>query len=308
MTRRDVLKTTGFSTFGLFIPGTLLLKTQEASKFSFCLNASTLRAQTQDVTKFIDIAARAGYDSIELWVTDIKTYLNENKSIKSLKKLISDNKISVANAIGFAPWMVDDDEQRNAGFKQMEEEMDLISGLGCRRIAAPAAGVQGNKPVDLFKAGERYRQLLELGRKTGVMPQLEFWGSGKVFYHLGQTLMVLAVADDSDGRILADVFHLYRGGSGFEGLKLVNGKVIEIFHMNDYPGTIPREQLADGDRVYPGDGIAPMHQIINDLNKMEGTKILSLELFNKNYWKQDPLLVAKTGINKMRELVRLSVS
>ena len=56
------------------------------------------------------------------------------------------------------------------------------------------------------------------------------------------------------------------------------------------------------DRVYPGDGAAPMNQILTDLKNMGGTKVLSLELFNETYWKHDPLLVAKTGLAKMKEL------
>ena len=34
-----------------------------------------------------------------------------------------------------------------------------------------------------------------------------------------------------------------------------------------------------------------------------GTKVLSLELFNKTYWAQDAMLVAKTGLQKMKSLV-----
>src|SRR5690606_26551699 len=103
-------------------------------------------------------------------------------------------------------------------------------------------------------------------------------------------------------RILPDVYHLFRGNSGFESLKMIGDNVIEVFHMNDYPGDIPREQMEDKDRVYPGDGIAPLKQIIADLKAMDGPKILSLELFNRDYWKQDPLEVAKTGLRKMQAL------
>jgi sugar phosphate isomerase/epimerase len=99
------------------------------------------------------------------------------------------------------------------------------------------------------------------------------------------------------------VFHLFRGGSGFNCLELVNGKVIEIIHMNDYPASKPAEEQTDSDRVYPGDGAAPLKQILQDLKNMGGTKVLSLELFNKTYWKQDALLVAKTGLQKMKQLV-----
>jgi 2-keto-myo-inositol isomerase len=115
--------------------------------------------------------------------------------------------------------------------------------------------------------------------------------------------MASAVANDPGVRILADVYHLYRGGSGFESLKMMDGSLIEIFHINDYPSTIPREQLEDKDRIYPGDGVAPLKQILTDLKNMKGEKILSLELFNREYWAQDPMLVAKTGLEKMKKSV-----
>jgi sugar phosphate isomerase/epimerase len=43
--------------------------------------------------------------------------------------------------------------------------------------------------------------------------------------------------------VLADVFHLYKGGSGFEGLRLLSGHAIQVIHLNDYPGN-PHEQAS----------------------------------------------------------------
>ena len=84
---------------------------------------------------------------------------------------------------------------------------------------------------------------------------------------------------------------------------MLKGEVIEVFHMNDYPASKAREEQGDSDRVYPGDGSAPIHQILTDLKNMGGEKVLSLELFNRVYWKEDPLQVAKTGLSKMKSLV-----
>jgi sugar phosphate isomerase/epimerase len=277
----------------------------QVNKFKLCLNTSTISGQKSGIEKYIDIAARAGYDYIELWIGDIKDYLTNGGSLQVLKKLLDDHKMPVANAIGFAPWMIPDDEKRNAGFKQMREEMEIVAALGCPRIAASSAGISDASEVDLFKIGERYAELLALGKQTGVTPQLEFWGASK-FFHIGQALMAAAAANSSGVRILADVYHLFRGNSGFESLKMIDGGVIEILHMNDYPGNIPREKQEDKDRVYPGDGVAPLKQILTDLNQMKGPKILSLELFNRTYWSQDPLLVAKTGLEKMRKAVQLA--
>ena len=41
--------------------------------------------------------------------------------------------------------------------------------------------------------------------------------------------------------------------------------MIEIFHINDYPGTKAREKQVDADRIYPGDGVAPLTEVLTTL-------------------------------------------
>ena len=301
LTRRNLFKTAGLATAAALLPQAGFAKSaKKDATFRFCLNTSTIRGQNPGLLKYLDIASEAGYDGVELWVQDVKQYLESGNSAQSLKKYIADRGLLVENAIGFAPWLVGPQ-----GFAQMKTEMEMMASIGCTRIAAPAFGVPYDQPLDLTDAGHKYKELIALGRQTGVMPILEFWGASKGLYNLGQAMMITAVANDPDVRILADVYHLFRGDSGFDSLKMLSGNVIELFHMNDYVATIPREQQKDSDRVYPGDGAAPMKQILTDLKNMGGVKILSLELFNETYWKQDPLLVAQTGLRKMKELVNI---
>jgi 2-keto-myo-inositol isomerase len=269
------------------------------SSFRYCLNTSTISGQKPGLLESIDIASEAGYDGIELWVRDIQAHLKEGHSAGSLKAFTEDRGIRIENAIGFAPWLAGG----MTGFHQMEEEMHMLAEAGCHRIAAPPAGLPSDEPLDLFMAGEKYAGLLALGRETGVMPQLEFWGASPVLWHLGQALMITAVTGDPDARILADVYHLFRGGSPFGALDMIAGSLIEIFHVNDYPGNKPRQEQTDTDRVYPGDGTAPLGRVLGSLEKMGGEKVLSLELFNHEYWKRDPLEVARTGLQKMKSLV-----
>jgi sugar phosphate isomerase/epimerase len=307
MNRRETFKALGLVAGAAALPQLGFSKeTKAVSDFKFCLNTSTISGQKLGLTKSIETAARAGFDSLELWVMDVKEYKKNGGSMPALKKLIEDNHLTVEDAIGFAPWMVDDDTQRAAGFAQMKEEMLLMAEIGCKRIAAPSGGVKPDKPLDLVKVGERYRKLLDLGRETGVKPLIEFWGGSPVFYQFGQALMACSAANDPDVNILPDVYHLFRGNSGFECLKMVQGHMIDVIHINDYPSNVPREQQNDGHRVYPGDGAAPYKQIMTDLANMGGTKVLSLELFNESYWKQDALTVCKTGLEKMKKVVALT--
>ena len=307
-TRREILKRLGMASAAALLPLSSFTAAgkDKGSRFVFCLNTSTIRGQGLGLVKSIEIAAEAGYEGVELWVSDVRAFLDQGNSVAELGKIIASNSLTVEGAIGFATWIVDEPEQHKKGLIEMEKDMNIMAELQCKRIAAPPSGYSGSE-LDFQKAGEHYRQVIELGRKTGVMPQLEFWGPSQALHHLGQAMYIAAAADDPDVRILADVYHLFRGGSGFGGLKMLNGSVLEIFHMNDYPGNISREELTDADRVYPGDGIAPMKEILSDLYKMGGTKVLSLELFNRGYWEEDALLVAKTGLQKMKYLVQSSI-
>jgi sugar phosphate isomerase/epimerase len=158
--------------------------------------------------------------------------------------------------------------------------------------------------MDLRKIAERYRTVLELGRQTRVVPQLEIWGGSKTLHTVSEAAFVAIEADHPDASILLDLFHLYKGGSGFNSLRMLNGNALGIFHMNDYPAQPPRETVTDADRVYPGDGVAPLDTVLRNLHAIGFRGPLSLELFNRRYWQQDPLTVARTGLEKLRAAVR----
>ncbi|AMQ55896.1 sugar phosphate isomerase/epimerase family protein [Algoriphagus sanaruensis] len=298
-TRRNLLKSLALLPLAATAQPSLAMESpKEATRFKFSLNTSTIRGQKLSLPQIIELAARSGYDGFEPWMMEIEGYLKEGKTLASLKKLASDAGLEFFDCIGFPTWMAQDEEKSKTGFTQMEKEMGILAELGCTRVAAPAIGTDA--PLDLLKAGERYKKLLELGRKTGVMPQLEFWGAFPSFFHLGQAMAVAAAADDKDAKILADVYHLFRGGSGFEGMKMLDGHAIDIFHMNDFPGDIPRTEQQDKDRVMPGDGAAPMQELSDTLKSKGGQLILSLELFNPTYYAMDAEVVIKEGLGKMK--------
>ena len=138
----------------------------------------------------------------------------------------------------------------------------------------------------------------------GVVPQVEVWGSSKNLHRLGQSMFVVIESGHPKACLLPDVYHTYKGGSNFHGFKTISRRTIQVFHLNDYPADPPRETIGDGDRVMPGDGIAPLTQILRDLLDNGSEAVLSLELFSRAYWEKDPLDVAKTGLAKMKAAVR----
>lgn len=273
----------------------------------YCLNTSTIRGQKLTLPQQIDVVGKAGYQGIEPWMRDIRQHVESGGKTKDLRTQLADHGLVVESAIGFANWIVDDDAKRVEGLEAMKRDMQLLSEIGGTRIAAPPVGATNQTDLNLLQAAERYRAILELGRVTGVTPQLELWGFSKSLSRLGELMYVAVEAGHPDACLLPDVYHIYKGGSPFTGLQLIAGPPIHVLHMNDYPD-IPRDKIADADRVYPGDGIAPIQQILSDMFNNGFRGVLSLELFNPDYWKRDPNDVARTGLEKMKSVVAASAA
>lgn len=275
-----------------------------AEPFGYCLNTSTIRGQKLSLVEEIDIAAKAGYHAIEPWMNEIHAFVEKGGSLRELRQRIADAGLTTESAIGFANWIVDDDAARAKGLEAARRDMEALRELGGRRIAAPPVGATNQTDLDLFKAAERYRKLLELGESLDVIPQLELWGFSKSLSRLGELAFVAAEAGHPRACVLPDIYHIHKGGSDFEGLKLLAGTAIHVFHINDYPAEPPRETIKDADRVYPGDGVAPLVPVIKALYATGFRGFFSLELFNPTYYQQDAALVARTGLEKIRQVVR----
>ena len=299
LSRRSLLKASGIAA-GM---STLSLDSTAAPKKSYkpelSLNMSTIMGQKLGYIREIEIAAAAGFRSCEIWMPTLEAYLKSGGILKEARKRADDLGMKIQNAIGFAQWIVDDEKVRTQGLEQMKREMDMLAQLGCPRTAAPPMGATKEPGLDLRKAAERYRVILELGAQMGVKPILEMWGHSKNLSKVSEVLFVAAEAGHPDARLLLDVFHIYKGESSVDALHIVGPDAVEVFHVNDYVKSIAPGQITDADRIYAGDGEAPIAQILKTLQP----EVISLELFNKTLYTQDPLTVAKNGLAKMQRIL-----
>ncbi|MDF1816266.1 MAG: sugar phosphate isomerase/epimerase [Verrucomicrobiales bacterium] len=271
--------------------------------FKFGLNMSTIRGQELNAAEEIDVAGKAGYDAIEPWFRKIYQYVEQGGSLKDLKKRIDDHGLTVESAIGFAPWIVNDPDKRKAGLEEAKRDMDTIAQLGGTRIAAPPAGSSAKDMVTLDDAAGRYRALLELGDEMGVTPQVEMWGGHPVIGTMEKAVYVAIASGHPKACFLGDVYHTYKGGSSFDSILMLGPEALQTYHMNDYPADPPRETIKDKDRVFPGDGIAPLDKILQNFDRVGARPVLSLELFNQSYWEMPADECAKKGLEKMKAAV-----
>src|SRR5690349_23612368 len=113
---------------------------KDTRPFRYCLNTATIRGQKLGIVKEIEIASQAGYDSIEPWVESIQNYVGSGGSLSDLRQRLMDSGLTMEDAISFSEWIADDPERRGKGLERARREMDMLSKIGAKRIAAPPAG------------------------------------------------------------------------------------------------------------------------------------------------------------------------
>ncbi len=265
--------------------------------FKTALNASTLFPFGLDIKQQVRVAAEAGFEGIEVWIKDLDAYVTHGGTMHHLRTYIADTGITVANAIAFFSWADSDAAVRATGLQQAEREMRMLAELGCPAIAAPPYGNVESTTLEVM--ADHFANLVDRAHKIGIEPYLEFWGRAKTLSRLSEAVFVALESRLPDVKILLDPFHMYTGGSDITNLAYLRGANIGIVHVNDYPAVPGRDQIGDNERVFPGEGIAPTHELARWLEQIGYHGYLSLELFRENYGGAGAIDVATRGLAAM---------
>jgi sugar phosphate isomerase/epimerase len=269
----------------------------------YCFNTSTIRNCGLAATEEIELAAAAGYDGIEFWVAEIDAHIERGGTLDSLKSVIDAAGMQVPNLIAFFQWANPDADVRKAALGEAVEVFETAKALGCPYVAAPPMGVTDRADIPIADLATYFSGLLDAVRGMGVTPLLEFWGMSKTLGSLNDALAVMRAVDSPEVVLLADVFHMAKAGDSYDLLGELEGSQLGLFHFNDFPGAPEIDAQTDADRVYPGDGAAPIADIVATLRGIGYAGMYSLELFNKGYEEAGAEAVTRTGIEKMRALL-----
>ena len=277
---------------------------QGARAGRFAMNASTLRGYNLTLLDQMKAMALSGFRGYEPWMKDVRA-AKADGTLGDVCRIARDSGVSFINGIAFGQWVNPDPKIRAAGLEETKSDMALLAEIGCPCIAASMFGMQkpGSPTLPLEAIAERYVAVLDLGKKMGVRPLLEYWGHSVNLFRLEDALEVVRLTGRDDAAVLADVYHTYRGGGSFDTYRKLTAKLLPVLHVNDYPSYPSREQLKDPDRVWPGDGNAPWRKIFSDLAAVGADPWLSIELFNPAYWRTYPGKTLAEGYAKLGAVV-----
>jgi len=253
--------------------------------------ATTMNA---DLETDIRAAAGAGYDLVELRSNKLYDYLETN-SVDDLKALLAETGIGVLsiNTLEHITWRSDEDY---AAIKAECAKLSEISAaIGCPYVlSVPGALRQGPKTdEETIETSVRVlNELADIAEPYGIKIGFEFLGeagNSVQTLDLGSKIVNL-VGRGSVGNVI-DTYHFYDGGSSYEAIDELDPKKLFIFHINGAED-LPKDQLNDSKRLYPGEGILPIKEIKEHLDKIGYDGPASVEIFRPEYWEQDPFEVA----------------
>lgn len=266
-------------------------------EFLYCLNTSTIRP-TPLMDK-IRIAAAVGYQAIEPWNDELTEYVNQGGTLADVKKAIADAGLKVVSVIALHNWITTEGAGYRAAMDECRRRMEQAAYLESPYIVASPP----REKVDLIRAAARFAELLKLGRQVGVTPSMEFLGFVDGVKTVSSAWAIASGAGDPQATVVADVFHMIRGGGSVDDLLELQGGRLAHFHINDVPASPPPLEQTDSDRVLPGDGIADLPRVLANLRSIGYRGPISLELFNPGLWQKDPTEVCREGLERVRRLV-----
>ncbi len=253
--------------------------------------ATTMHA---DLETDIKAASEAGYELLEIWAAKLREFLKD-KTTDDLKDLLEDHDLEPysINSIEHITFRTAEDYEKIIA--ECEELCKIAGEIDCPYVIVVPGKLPENATKDeiIEESVKVLNELGDIAEKHNVSLAFEFLGQADCSV---QTLdlcneIVEKVDRENIGNVI-DTFHFYAGNSSFEAIEKMKPEKLFIFHINDAED-LPKEQLTDAHRVYPGEGILPIKEIKAKFDEIGYDRMVSVEIFRPEYWNENPFEVAK---------------
>lgn len=254
--------------------------------------ATTMNA---DLETDIRAASASGFDLIEIWASKMREFL-KTRAVADLKTLLEENRLEPysINSIEHITFRTAEDYKK---IKAECEEFSRIAGeIGCPYVVVvpgrlPDGGASETEIID--ESVRVLNELADIAEKHGVGLAFEFLGQADCSVQtLDLDKKIIEKVNRKSVGLVIDTFHFYAGNSSFEAIDALDPEKLFVFHINDAED-LPRAELTDAHRLYPGMGVLPIQEIKKRFDKIGYDRMVSIEIFRPEYWAQDPFEVAR---------------
>lgn len=259
---------------------------------------TTLRSSfAEDVENY----AAAGCRAVEVWFTKLEQHL-EGVSAADTRKALADRGMNLAAAAYQGGLLLSEGAARDEQFEQFRRRLDLCQAFGIPTVLVAPDFTQTVGSRSLARAVEELARAARWAAGFGVRLALEFRATDSFCTNLDTAVGLVGQCGEPNAGVCLDLFHYYKGPSKPEDLDRLTPANLFHVQVSDVAG-LPREVMADADRVMPGDGDFRLELVIRKLRDRGYAGAVSLELMNPEIWRASPKLVVTLGLTALQRLL-----
>lgn len=265
-------------------------------------NGETLPAVPLD--RELDILGELGYGGVEIFTPKLDAFL-EGHAVAELRRRLEERRLKplTMNCIENFTFRPSDE------FDRLKEECRRLSAIsqeiGCPTIVIVPSPRPDAAAWDEVKAHTVFalREMSDVAAPFGVRLALEFLAPPACSVRtLSQGWEVVRAAERDNVGLVFDTYHFYVGGSSWESLDQFDVDRLYIGHINDAED-LPLEQLTDGHRLLPGEGIFPLGRMLSRLHERGYDGAYAVEVMRPAYRERDPREYAQAALEATRRVL-----
>lgn len=251
----------------------------------------------------LEIAAETGFTALEVWAGKLDAYMAEH-SLEELGGRMA--------SLGIQPWCINSIENitprdalgRARIIEQLERTAAIARAIGAPSIVVvPGCAKDGvSRSAAITDAVEVLRLMSDVVGDVGLA--FEFLGKpGCSVPTLDMAIEIVVQADRSNVGMVIDTYHFYAGGSAIADIAGVPIEKLFVVHLNGCED-LPKAELTDAHRLFPGEGVIPIDEILRAIRARGFDGTMSIEIFRPEYWKRDPRGVAREARTKAEGVLK----
>lgn len=258
---------------------------------------------TSDLPTDIRIAGEAGFDVIEITAAKLDKYL-ETGTLDQVRAQIE--------KAGLKTWAFNSIERINlrdtAGRAEVLARTKQLArhaqALACPWIVVVPGPADGATWAAIRKdTVAALTAMSDVAAPTGVNLAFEFLGFPWCsVQRADQAWEIVGETGRANVGMVIDTCHFYAGNSTLESIRPIDPRALAIFHINDVE-EMPKAEITDANRLFPGDGVIPLADIVAAVRATGFDGVASVEIFRPEYWEREPLAVAKEAHAKAKRVL-----
>lgn len=275
---------------GVFLKSSLLL-----------VSMHEITSMGSDFRTAMECYARAGITAVEPHLELVRPF-EENNGSGSAKRLLDGLGLSVVSSSNQL-FLDESGPKRKPALEELKWKLELMASIGADRLVCPSVASEAHTMADYSEVYENLREAADLAAPFDVSLMVEFTRVSTLNNNLRTSLKVVREIAHPNLKVMIDLYHFWSGVSKFEDLELINQGEIHHVHIADTPELPIMETFVQKDRAWPGEGIAPLQRIIQQLVNKGYSGPLSLELFDPDVQNADPYAIASKALESITPLL-----